>query len=314
MVTLDADNDLYLLHYQPPSDPNTAKSFADVLDGVVGAPVEAEVLSAAEWRAGVSLVAQRFRSGRCFLAGDAAHLFTPTGGFGLNTGIEDACNLGWKLAAVLAGWAPEALLDTYEVERKPVAERNTNYALTLARRNGECPVDVAIEDEGPDGARARAAAQRHLAAYARWEYDTPGIQLGVSYRRSPLVVDDGSPAVPDSPVEYVPNAAPGSRLPHVWLSDGTPLYDVLGFEFTLIGLGSRKAAPAWRDAAAQRGIPLTILDLAPSSELRALVQADWILVRPDQHIAWRGDAADPGAILDTVSARTAARIEEPAIP
>jgi 2-polyprenyl-6-methoxyphenol hydroxylase-like FAD-dependent oxidoreductase len=312
MLTLDAENDLYLLHYQPPPDASAAKSFADVLDAVVGAPVEAEVISAAEWRAGVSLVAEHFRSDRCFLAGDAAHLFTPTGGFGLNTGIEDACNLGWKLAAVLAGWAPEALLDTYEAERKPVAERNTNYALTLARRNGECPVDPAIEDDGPAGERARAAAQRHLAAYARWEYDTPGIQLGVSYRGSPAVVDDGSPAVPDSPTEYVPNAVPGSRLPNVWLPGGEPLYDRLGFGFTLIGLGPMRAVHAWRSAAAERGIPLAILDLAASRELRALVQADWILVRPDLHVAWRGDAADPGAILDTVTARTTARIQEPA--
>ena len=155
MLTLDAENDLYLLHYQPPPDASAAKSFADVLDAVVGAPVEAEVISAAEWRAGVSLVAEHFRSDRCFLAGDAAHLFTPTGGFGLNTGIEDACNLGWKLAAVLAGWAPEALLDTYEAERKPVAERNTNYALTLARRNGECPVNRGNRRRRP-GRRAGA--------------------------------------------------------------------------------------------------------------------------------------------------------------
>ena len=105
---------------------------------------------------------------------------------------------------------------------------------------------------------------------------------------------------------------PGSRLPNVWLPDGEPLYDRLGFGFTLIGLGPMRAAHAWRSAAAERGIPLAILDLAASRELRALVQADWILVRPDLHVAWRGDAADPGAILDTVTARTTARIQEPA--
>ena len=141
------------------------------------------MISSADWHAGVSLVAERFRVGRCFLAGDAAHLFTPTGGFGVNTGIEDAVNLAWKLAAVTAGWAGEALLDTYEAERKPIAERNTGYALTLARRNGECPVGPDIEI-GIAGRRDARAPRRsaHLAAYARWEYDTPGIQLGVSYR------------------------------------------------------------------------------------------------------------------------------------
>lgn len=314
MLALDAENDLYLLHYQPPSGGAAGMGFGDVLDGIVGAPVDAEVISAVEWRAGVSLVAQRFRAGRCFLAGDAAHLFTPTGGFGLNTGIEDACNLGWKLDAVIAGWAPEALLDTYEAERKPVAERNTRYALTLARRNGECPVDAAIEDAGPAGERARAAARDHLARYARWEYDTPAIQLGASYRGSPSVVDDASAPVPDSPIEYVPNAAPGSRLPHVWLADGTSLYDRLGFGFTLIGLGEPGRAEAWRHAASRRGLPLDLLDLAESRELRALVQADWVLVRPDQHIAWRGNAGDPDAILDIVTARATERIVEIARP
>ena len=310
MLTLDADEDRYLLHYQLPADGGAAKTFQEVLDAVVGAPVDAEVISPAEWRAGVSLVAERFRAGRCFLAGDAAHLFTPTGGFGLNTGIEDACNLAWKLAAVLAGWAPEALLDTYEAERKPVAERNTQYALLLARRNGECPVDPAIEDDNEAGAAARAAARRHLEAYARWEYDTPGIQLGVSYRGSSIVVDDDSPTVPDSPIEYVPNAAPGSRLPHVWLADGASLYDKLGAEFTLIGLGAPGAA-AWRDAAVAVDLPLTILNLE-SRELRALVQADWVLVRPDGHIAWRGDAAQSSEILEIVTARTRERIQETA--
>jgi len=310
MLTLDAENDLYLMHYQLPANGNAAKSFGDVLDGVVGAPVAAEVISAVEWRAGVSLVAERFRSGRCFLAGDAAHLFTPTGGFGLNTGIEDACNLAWKLAAVLAGWAPAALLDSYEAERKPVAVRNTEYALTLARRNGECPVDPAIEDDTPAGEAARAAAQRHLAAYARWEYDTPGIQLGVSYRGSAAIVDDGSPAPADSPIEYVPNAVPGSRLPHVWLPDGSSLYDRLGFGFALLALGAPAGAAAWRDAASARGLPLAVLDVSASRELRALVQADWILVRPDGHIAWRGDRADPGDVLDVVTARTLDRIRE----
>ncbi len=306
MLTLDAENDLYLLHYQLPADASDAKAFADVLDEVVGAPVPAEVISAAEWRAGVSLVAAQFRVGRCFLAGDAAHLFTPTGGFGLNTGIEDAFNLGWKLAAVKAGWAAESLLDSYESERRPVAERNTGYALTLARRNGECPVGADIQAETPAGDAARAAAGRHLRKYARWEYDTPGIQLGVSYRHSSIVVDDGSPERPDSPIDYVPCAAPGSRLPHVWLPDGTSLYDRLGREFTLIGLGPMRSSAAWVDAAAARGVPLTVLDLANSPELEAALGAGWLLVRPDQHIAWRGGASDPAVVLDIV---TGCRVE-----
>jgi len=313
MLTLDVENDLYLLHYQLPANADVdAKSFQEVLDEVVGAPIAAEVISSAEWRAGVSLVSQKFRVGRSFLAGDAAHLFTPTGGFGLNTGIEDAFNLGWKLAAVHAGWAPAELLDSYESERRPVANRNTDYALTLARRNGECPVNAEIEAPGYEGEAVRVAAQAHLVRNARWEYDTPGIQLGVSYRRSPVVVDDDSPEQADSPIMYVPNAVPGSRLPHVWLSDGTSLYDALGSEFTLIDLGANANADAWVDAAAARGVPLTVLHLSDNADLSALAGVDWLLVRPDQHIAWRGDTCDPGSVLDIVTGRRVALVQKTA--
>jgi 2-polyprenyl-6-methoxyphenol hydroxylase-like FAD-dependent oxidoreductase len=306
LLALDAKRDLYLLHYQFPADPNDAKPFAEVLAEVVGVPTPCEVISAAEWRAGVSLVAKRFRVGRCFLAGDAAHLFTPTGGFGLNTGIEDAVNLAWKIGAVEAGWATPALLDSYEAERKPIAERNTAYALTLARRNGEAPVGADIEADSAAGNAARAAAAAHLQQFARWEYDTPGIQLGASYYGSGIIAGDGSPAPPDSPIEYVPNAVPGSRLPHVWLSDGSSLYDRLGPEFTLIALGAVANGAPWTQAAATRGIPLKLLHLPNAADLRMLAGAEWVLVRPDQYIAWRGDAADANIILDAVTGRKAA--------
>ncbi len=311
LLALDAERDLYLMHYQFPADPNDAKPFADVLGEVVGEPTPCEVISAAEWRAGVSLVAKRFRRGRCFLAGDAAHLFTPTGGFGLNTGIEDAVNLAWKIAAVEAGWAPLALLESYESERQPIAERNTAYALTLARRNGAAPVSADIEADTPAGDAARAAASAHLMQFARWEYDTPGIQLGVSYYGSAIVAADGAPAPPDSPIEYVPNAVPGSRLPHVWLSDGTSLYDRLGQEFTLIAFGDVDDAAPWMHAANARGIPLKLLHLPGAAELQALAGAAYLLVRPDQHIAWRGDAGDPDRIFDLVTGREPARLTAP---
>lgn len=306
LLTLDPDGGLYLLHYQLPADGTPAKPFQEVLDEVVGAPTPAQVISSADWRAGVSLVAERFRIGRCFLAGDAAHLFTPTGGFGVNTGIEDAVNLAWKLAGVTQGWAGEALLDTYEAERKPTALRNTSYALTLARRNGECPVGAEIEAETDAGARARADASRHLAAFARWEFDTPGIQLGLSYRSSPAIIDDGAAATPDDPTEYAASAAAGQRLPHVWLPGGGSLYDRLGQGFTLIDLCEAVTGAGWRDAAAARGVPLEILHLPGADELRALAGAELLLVRPDQHIAWRGVSGDPGAILDVVTGNQAA--------
>jgi 2-polyprenyl-6-methoxyphenol hydroxylase-like FAD-dependent oxidoreductase len=304
MLTLDVDQDRYLLHYQIPAGQSETTSFHDVLTEIIGEPVTANVISKAGWRAGVSLVAQDFRVGRCFLAGDAAHLFTPTGGFGLNTGIEDAVNLGWKLAAVSAGWAAPQLLDTYESERKPVAERNTAYALVCARRNGECPVDSAIDADTLAGDTARSAASRHLAQFARWEYDTPGIQLGVSYRGSPVVIDDGSPPLPDSAIDYVPNAIAGNRLPHIWLTDGTSLFDHLGAEFTLIVLEAACDAQPWSSIASARGVPLTILDISKERELQALGVMPLLLIRPDQYVAWRGAATDdPGTVLDVVTGR-----------
>ena len=304
MVTLDGDNDVYLLHYQLPVDGRVARTFQEVLDEVIGEPTAAEVISSADWRAGVSLVAQHYRVGRCLLAGDAAHLFTPTGGFGLNTGIEDAFNLGWKLAAVTAGWAPDALLDSYEAERRPVALRNTAYALTCAKRNGECPVGPDIEADTAAGAAARSAAARHLAQYSRWEFDTPGIQLGVNYRHSPVVIDDGSPEAADSPIDYVPRAQAGSRLPHTWLSAEKCLYDQLGLGYTLIGNSAHGATASWTEAASARGIPLKILILPSHTEVEGLGAGGWLLVRPDQHIAWRGETGDPGGVLDIVSGRS----------
>lgn len=311
MLTLDAEEGLYLLHFQLPPEGRPAPTFEAVLEEAVGAPVASEVLSQAPWRAGVSLVAERFQAGRCFLAGDAAHLFTPTGGFGLNTGVDDAFNLGWKLAAVHAGWAAPALLDSYEAERGPVALRNTGYALTLAQRNGACPVGPEIADDTPAGVRARAAASAHYADWARWEYDTPGVQLGVSYRGSPVVIDDGSPAAPDDPVHYVPNSAPGARLPHVWLADGSSLFDRLGPEWTLLSLAEDSG---WAAAAARRGVPLEVLQLPQELELRALAGADQVLVRPDQHIAWRGTAGDPDAVLRVVTGRAVPTPAPAAVP
>jgi len=296
MVTIDADADLYLLHYQLP-DP---KPFDDILRELVGAPTPHRILSSAEWRAGVSLVAERFRAGRCFLAGDAAHLFTPTGGFGLNTGIEDAYNLGWKLAAVTAGWASESLLDSYEDERRPVALRNTAYALSLARRHGEHPVDAAIDEDSERGHAARESMRAHLLAHARWEYETPGIQLGACYR-SRAILSDGAPP-PDPPTEYQPRAEPGCRLPHVWLREGAALvslYDRLGRELTLLSFGADTAA--WEAAARARGVPLTVLRLDRTGELGRMANARYVLVRPDQHIAWRGDEEDPEVVLSAVT-------------
>ena len=313
LVLIDRDRHEFLLHFQlKNADENEhTVDFAARLAAVVGESIPHQVLSSAVWRAGLGLVAEHFSKGRCHLVGDAIHLFTPTGGFGLNTGIEDAFNLGWKLAAVCQGVAPRALLDTYEIERRPIALRNTRYALQLTQRNGACPVSAALDDEGAEGAAARAATRTYLQAFARWEFDTPGVQLGARYDGSPLVDAQGASAPMDSPTTYQPSTVPGGRLPHVLLLDGSSLFDRLGPEFTLLQLAPSLDGNAWRSAAAATRIPLTVVDLTDQAAAIALLRTDALLgtdallVRPDQHIAWRGTAtADPKAVLHSAMGRS----------
>jgi 2-polyprenyl-6-methoxyphenol hydroxylase-like FAD-dependent oxidoreductase len=271
----------------------------------LGAEVPAEVLFTATWNAGYTLVAERFGDGPAFIGGDAAHLFTPTGGLGYNTAVEDAVNLGWKLAATVLGWGGAGLLATYESERRPAAQRNTAIARGFADSIGRYTAHAAIESAGPDGDRARAEAGAYLLDHARREFSIPGVTFGVRYDRSPIVIAD-APAPPDEINRYVPSGVPGGRAPHAWLADGSSLYDRLGRDFTLVAL-----APADRSGFAAAGralaIPLAQLDLSGepgAGELRELYGADLALVRPDQHLAWRGDArADARAVLERVTGR-----------
>jgi 2-polyprenyl-6-methoxyphenol hydroxylase-like FAD-dependent oxidoreductase len=263
-----------------------------------GIPVPVEILSRGTWTAGHSLVANRFQSGRVFIGGDAAHLFTPTGGLGYNTAVEDAVNLGWKLAAVLHGWAAPALLDSYEIERRPLALRNTTYARRFADSLGLFTPDENIESDTGAGAVARRIAGDTLEAHGRAEFDIPGITFGGRYDGSPVIVSDGSAAPPDTPNVYVPTACPGGRAPHLWLSDGRSLFDLFGFEWTLLRLDAGAGqGEVFCDVATRLGMPLKVVDLDEPS-LRALYQAPLVLIRPDQIVAWRGDTdADAEGVL-----------------
>jgi 2-polyprenyl-6-methoxyphenol hydroxylase-like FAD-dependent oxidoreductase len=256
-----------------------------------GQDIGIEILSMATWLAGHALVAERFQKGRIFLGGDAVHLFTPTGGLGYNTAVEDAVNLGWKLAAVLKGQAPAALLDSYELERKPLAVRNTTYARQLADSIGLFDAAPELEDDTPAGAQARAAASAYLNGHVRREFNIPGITFGGRYDGSPLIVPDGSTPPPDQPNHYVPSACPGGRPPHAWLDDGRSLYDSFNFEWTLLVLGADAPdASGFERAAQQRGLDLKVVRHA-SAELATLYETPLVLIRPDQIVAWRGPDA-----------------------
>ena len=261
----------------------------------LGKPLDIEIISRATWNAGYTLVADKFGRGRVFLGGDAAHLFTPTGGLGYNTAIEDAVNLGWKLAAALKGWGGPALLDSYQTERQALAKRNTGYARGFADSVGLFVPAPEIEDDSPAGAAARKVAGDHLNSHARTEFNIPGITFGGRYDGSAIIVPDGTAPAADSANTYVATACPGGRAPHIWLGDGRSLYDAFGFEFTLLRLGARAndAAP-FAAAAKAQGMPLTIVDV-PSDAARDLYQADLALIRPDQIVAWRGNSANAAA-------------------
>ena len=260
-----------------------------------GQAMDIEILSMATWLAGHALVADSFQKGRVFLGGDAVHLFTPTGGLGYNTAVEDAVNLGWKLSAVLKGQAQPTLLDSYEIERKPLAIRNTGYAKQFADSIGLFDADKALEDISPEGEQARSIASDYLNGHARREFNIPGVTFGGRYIHSPLIVEDGTQAPADAANTYIPSACPGGRPPHAWLPDGSSLFDHFNFEWTLLVLGEDKGPLAqdalkFSEAALQCHLDFKVLRF-DSQELLDLYEANLVLIRPDQIVAWRGTNA-----------------------
>ena len=260
-----------------------------------GQAMDIEILSMATWLAGHALVADSFQKGHVFLGGDAVHLFTPTGGLGYNTAVEDAVNLGWKLSAVLKGQAQPTLLDSYEIERKPLAVRNTGYAKQFADSIGLFDADKALEDISPEGEQARSIASDYLNGHARREFNIPGVTFGGRYTHSPLIVEDGTQAPADAANTYIPSACPGGRPPHAWLPDGSSLFDHFNFEWTLLVLGKDKGPLAqdalkFSEAALQCHLDFKVLRF-DSQELLDLYEANLVLIRPDQIVAWRGTNA-----------------------
>jgi 2-polyprenyl-6-methoxyphenol hydroxylase-like FAD-dependent oxidoreductase len=277
----------------------------DVVGGwvqaAIGADIPVHVIGHYPWSAGQALVAERYKAGRIMIAGDAAHLFTPTGGFGMNTGIDDSYNLAWKLAAVLQGWGGAKLLDTYGLERKPIGRRNTGASRKYASmmHDAVVPADVEAEGLAGDAAREHASQMTYIRKnhFCRPEHmDAAGVQIGGRYDGSPLIVPDGLPpedVFPTTYDEYFPTGIPGGRAPHLWLDDkremGGSLYDRFGHDFTLLRLsGSDADTEAFARVAKARGMPLTILDV-PLKEARDLYGRELVLVRPDRYVAWRGD-------------------------
>lgn len=257
----------------------------------VGRDIPFRITGFAHWQAGRALVADRFGTDRVLLGGDAVHLFTPTGGMGYNTAIEDAVNAGWKLAAVLRGQAAPALLSTYETERRPVAIRNTLFAAGFADSIGRFIPSHAIEEDSHAGEAARLRAGAYLAQHGQKEFTIPGFTLGARYDNSQAICDDGTPPPPDAPSVYVPTGKPGGRAPHVWLEDNTSLFDRFGFNWTLLSLGANEShISAFTTEAKRRGLEMTIVDLSNHSVAQDLYEQPLALIRPDQVVGWRGSS------------------------
>lgn len=263
-----------------------------------GKELPIEIMSRVAWTAGYTLVADKMRVGRVLIGGDAAHLFTPAGGMGYNTAIEDAVNMGWKLAAMVRGDGGEILLQSYDDERRAIAVRNTGYARKLADSLGGYVATPELEADSAGGEQARAEAGEYYNQHARIEFNIPGFTLGARYDGSPVIVSDGTAPPPDGPNIYHPTACPGGRAPHLWLDDGRSLYDAFNLEWTLLRMRPDLETGGLENAFSAAGADLKVLDM-PGKALRELYEADLALIRPDQIVAWRGDGAiaEPEALV-----------------
>jgi len=276
----------------------------DMIRRVLGPNVKYELVALTPWKRREQMAAQ-FRKGRVFLAGDAAHAMPPNLGMGMNTGMGDVFDLGWKLEAALRGWAGPGLLDSYEAERKPVATDIAETSTRTYRRWVSAPPDYThIAEDSERGAAARRSAVAHIDATLPDGWDTLGFQIGYRYDDSPIIVPDGSPKpAPRDDVRlrpFTPTARPGAAAPHAWLPDGRSILDAYGRGYTLVDFGGGGTA-ALEVAARTRGVPLATLRVR-EPEIAALYANKYVLVRPDNHVAWRGDAlpADCLALIDKV--------------
>jgi len=267
----------------------------------VGPDFQYEVLSKEDWF-GRRLVADKLRDRRVFICGDAAHIWVPYAGYGMNAGIADAANLAWMLAAHLKGWAAEAILDAHEAERLPITEQVSRFAMDHAMKMAGQRRAVPADIEAPDAADKRAAFGKEAYDLNVQQYCCGGLNFGAYYERSPIIAYDGTPQPSYSMSEFTPSTVPGCRTPHFWLRDGRSLYDAMGDGYALLRFDSSVDVSRLQSAAAAHGMPLCVVDLAPD-EAGEPYHEKLVLSRPDQHVAWRGNAApsDPERLIALVT-------------
>lgn len=268
-------------------------SSVDRLDSIrailgVDPSFEIEVISEEDWVAR-RLVVDRMRDRRVFLAGDAAHVWVPFAGYGMNAGIADALSLSWLIGARVAGWAHERILDAYEAERLPVTDQVSRFAMAHQQTISAEQIPDDIEEDTPEGAASRAAIGAYAYELNVGQFAAAGLNFGYSYDESPIIEYDGESPPPFSMGGFTPSTVPGCRTPHVWLPDGTSLYDHLGEAYTLICTADPAPLEPLIREAVVAGIPLAVVDLRGSADAATAYDKPFVLVRQDQHVAWRGD-------------------------
>ena len=276
----------FTLHSVVDSDDEMKTMF----EQTVAMKVDYEMLSCAPWRQNL-LLADSYGQGRVFLAGDAVHLVIPTGGLGMNSGVGDAVDLSWKLAATLQGWGGPGLLASYEVERRQIGARNVEASrhASRGRRAWRAAFRPDIRDNTPEGAATRANLARIADVEQRKSNEMIGAELGYRYRDSPVIWPEAGEGPPDNFMKYEPTSWPGARLPHVWLADGAALHDRIGDGYTLLHLaGAQADSAALARAFAAHGAPLSVLDIGEPRP-RDVYGFDLLLLRPDLHVVWRGN-------------------------
>ena len=270
------------------------EDMATMFERVVAMPVKYEMLYVGQWKMNL-LLADRYGEGRVFLAGDAVHLVIPTGGLGMNTGVGDAIDLSWKLAATLQSWGGPNLLASYELERRQVGARNVAASGFAAegRRTWRKYYRPEIRERTPAGAAVREELARVADVEQHKASEMIGAELGYRYTGSPLIAGEPDTAPEHNFMSYVPTTWPGARLPHVWLQDGHAMQDRIGYGYgyTLLRLGGTGADPgSLQRAFAAIGAPLQVLDV-PDARARDVYGYDLLLLRPDMHVVWRGNDA-----------------------
>ena len=270
----------------------------------IGGECEIEIVSTMPWTRR-ELVADRFASKRVFLVGDSAHQLSPTGAFGMNTGLQEAVDISWKLEAMVRGWGGANLLDSYEIERRPVAARNVreaaaNLGRMLETRTRKPPSEIFVN--GPAGDAARKDYGDWYTERMSHEWFTVGIHIGYRYENSPICIPDGTPLPPLEVATYTQSSHAGCRAPHVWMKDGRSTLDLFGKTFVLMRLGASPAdASMLVEAAKLRGMPVEVVDI-DDARVAEMYERSLVLVRPDGHVAWRGDAlpGDVTKLIDVV--------------